>query len=81
MSGHSHSHGCDGDDNHDDTPEMGLQYSLYTKIDVVNVECLNEVRENSGKDVFKPWEDRLNFEKVIRARPILPLLWRLGSQI
>jgi hypothetical protein len=57
-------HGCDGDHNHDETPEMGLQYSLYSKIDLANVECLNEKREGSGKDVFKAWEDRLDFEKV-----------------
>lgn len=63
MSGHSHG-GCDGDHNHDDTPEMGLQYSLFTKIDLQNLECLNEAVEDSGKSVFKPWEDRLNFEKV-----------------
>lgn len=65
MSSHGHSHGgCDGDHNHDDTPEMGVQYSLFTKIDIENLECLNEATENSGKDVFKPWEERLNFEKV-----------------
>jgi hypothetical protein len=62
MSGHRH--GCDGDHNHDETPEMGLQYSLYSKIDLRNLECLNEKREGSGKEVFKAWEDRLNFEKV-----------------
>jgi hypothetical protein len=65
MSGHNH--GCDGDDNHDDTPEMGLQYSLYSKIDTGNLECLNEKIEGSGKDVFKAWEDRMNFEKVSYA--------------
>jgi hypothetical protein len=62
MSGHRH--GCDGDHNHDETPEMGLQYSLYSKIDLRNLECLNEKCEGSGKDVFKAWEDRLDFEKV-----------------
>jgi hypothetical protein len=62
MSGHRH--GCDGDHNHDETPEMGLQYSLYSKIDLGNLECLNEKCEGSGKDVFKAWEDRLDFEKV-----------------
>jgi hypothetical protein len=62
MSGHRH--GCDGDDNHDETPEMGLQYSLYSKIDIGNLECLNEKIEGSGKDVFKAWENRMDFEKV-----------------
>ena len=62
MSGHRH--GCDGDHNHDETPEMGLEYSLYSKINLEDVECLNEKREGSGKDVFKAWENRLDFEKV-----------------
>ena len=62
MSGHRH--GCDGDHNHDETPEMGLQYSLYSKIDIGNLECLNEKVEGSGKSVFKAWENRLDFEKV-----------------
>jgi hypothetical protein len=62
MAGHRH--GCDGDHNHDETPEMGVQYSLYSKIELASVECLNEKREGSGKDVFKAWEDRLDFEKV-----------------
>lgn len=66
--GHGHGHGCDGDDNHDDTPETGLQYSLFKKIDSENLECLNERVENSGKQVFRAWEDRLNSEKVISLR-------------
>ncbi|KDR10778.1 PITH domain-containing protein GA19395 [Zootermopsis nevadensis] len=65
MSGHRH--GCDGDHNHDETPEMGLQYSLYSKIDLENLECLNEKSEGSGKNVFKVWEDRLNFEKYVES--------------
>ncbi|PSN35463.1 PITH domain-containing protein [Blattella germanica] len=65
MSGHKH--GCDGDHNHDETPEMGLQYSLFSKIDVANLECLNEKVEETGKSVFKPWEERLNFEKFVES--------------
>lgn len=57
-------HSCVGDSKHDDTPEMGVEYSLYSKIDLQNLECLNEASEGSGKNVFKPWEDRLNFDTV-----------------
>lgn len=64
MHGHGHSHSCEGDANKDETPEMGMEYSLYTKIDLENMECLNEKVPLSGKSVFKPWEDRLDFEKV-----------------
>lgn len=60
----SHGHSCDGDHDHDETPELGLQYSLYSKIDKDNLECLNESVEGSGKTVFKPWEERLDFNTV-----------------
>lgn len=65
MAPHGHGkHSCDGGHDHDDTPEMGVQYSLYSKIDKENLECLNETTEGSGKTVFKPWEERLNFDAV-----------------
>lgn len=73
MSDHQHGHGCgcghgaaglQGE-------ELGLQYSLYQKIDLENVTCLNEAAENSGKLVFKPWEQRKDRDKV---KIILPFL-------
>lgn len=60
----AHQFSCEGDHDHDNTPEMGIQYSLYAKIDKDNLECLNESVEGSGKTIFKPWEERLNFETV-----------------
>lgn len=57
-------HHCDGEHNHDDSPEMGIQYSLYEKIDKENLQCLNEATEGSGKNIFKPWENRLDFSLV-----------------
>ncbi|KAK6632447.1 hypothetical protein RUM44_007489 [Polyplax serrata] len=66
MSGHSHNR-CDGDDKHDDTPEMGIEYSLFKKIDSDNLECLNEKIQHSGKDVFKSWENRLNTDKFVES--------------
>jgi hypothetical protein len=62
---HNHGGHCCGeeDHSHDDT-ELGIQYSLYKHIDTENVECLNETVDGSGKTIFKPWEDRLNKEKV-----------------
>ena len=73
MSSHNHgSGGCGGHGHghsHDAQPglngeEFGVQYSLYQKIDLENVSCLNEEVEGSGKNVFKPWEDRKNRDKV-----------------
>lgn len=57
-------HRCDCGDSHSET-DLGLQYNLYQKIDFENVECLNEYQENTGKSVFKPWEERLNRDKVL----------------
>merc|ERR1719445_3004697 len=45
--------------------ESGLSYSLYQKIDMANLTCLNEEVEDSGKTVFKPWESRLDREKFV----------------
>lgn len=60
-----HGKSCSADANHHhDSPEMGIQYSLYTKINKNNLECLNESVEGTGKNVFKPWEERLYPEKV-----------------
>lgn len=64
MAHHGHSHSCEGDANKDETPEMGMEYSLYKYIDFNNLECLNEKSPQSGKLVFKPWEQRLDFDKV-----------------
>lgn len=57
-------HTCEGDHDHDDSPELGIKYSLYQKIDKENVECLNEATEGSGKSILKAWEDRLDFSTV-----------------
>lgn len=61
--GHPHGHCSDHAHEHEDL-ERGTMFSLYTKIHIDRVECLNEVTEGSGKEVFKAWENRLNFEKV-----------------
>jgi len=71
---HGHSHGgscgggCNGDHDHQhDSPEMGVEYSLYTKIDKDNLTCLNEAVDGSCKNIFKPWEERLNFETFVES--------------
>ncbi|GLV46182.1 uncharacterized protein CBL_02899 [Carabus blaptoides fortunei] len=76
MSPHGH-HGCDGGHDHDDTPEMGIQYSLFEKIDKDNLECLNEVEEGSGKRIFKPWEERLNFDICVESDADEELLFNI----
>lgn len=63
---HGHGEGCAHESSDSDyLKEIGIQYSLYTKIDVDNLECLNESVEGSAKFIFKPYEERLNFDKVM----------------
>ena len=48
----------------------GVEYSLYSKIVMDDVECLNEAEENSGRAVFKAWEDRMDKAKVRQRQGI-----------
>lgn len=66
---HDHHHHGEGGCAHESSDsdylkEIGIQYSLYTKIDLANLECLNEAEEGSAKNVFKPYEEKMNFEAV-----------------
>ncbi|EFA03260.1 PITH domain-containing protein CG6153 [Tribolium castaneum] len=72
-----HGRCCEGDHQHRDTPEMGVEYSLYTKIDKNNLECLNEATEGTGKTVFKPWEERLNFDVYVESDADEELLFNI----
>ncbi|KAF0310146.1 PITH domain-containing protein [Amphibalanus amphitrite] len=68
MGGHDdhHHHGdCAHEDTGVDPSEMGIMYSLYQKIDIDHVVCLNEQEEESGKTIFKAWENRLDKEKYV----------------
>ena len=64
--GHSHGHGgCDHGQAGKVGEEQGLAYSLFQRIDMNNLTCLNEETDDSGKTVFKPWESRLDREKFV----------------
>lgn len=62
---------CDHDHDHDGCCQHGddieVAYSLYQKIDLDNVECLNERVDGSGVKVFKPWNERLNTENYVES--------------
>jgi len=65
---HRCSGGCNGDHVHqDDTPEMGIEYSLFRRIDKENLTCLNERQDGSGKTIFKPWEERVVMDTVVES--------------
>lgn len=63
---HHHQHGnCAHESTDSDyLKESGIQYSLYEKIDMENLECLNEEEDGSAKNVFKPWDQRLDGRAV-----------------
>ncbi|XP_037085189.1 PITH domain-containing protein GA19395-like [Pollicipes pollicipes] len=79
MGGHDHHHGgdCEHENNGIDPSEMGIMYSLYQKIDIDHVVCLNEEEEDSGKHVFKAWEDRLDKEKFVDSDADEELLFNI----
>lgn len=61
---HAHGHHCEcGQETK--TENLAELYNLYSKIDMENLECLNEAVENSVKSVFRPWDQRLDSTKVI----------------
>jgi len=59
CTGHSHDH------DHED--QLGL--SLLTYIDLPQVYCLNEHRENAGSNILKPYTERLSLEPNLRSPP------------
>ncbi|KAG0196884.1 hypothetical protein BGX28_009643 [Mortierella sp. GBA30] len=67
--GHGHGHGHDDHDHdHDESPETGLVHeSLYQRIDHDNVQCLNESEPNAGRDVLKPWHEKMDDTKHLES--------------
>lgn len=60
MAHHHHHHCCHGGDHSHGEEDPAVLYSLYKRIDLLNVQCYNESEEGAGRGVFKPWEERLN---------------------
>lgn len=65
---------CNCGEIHSHEVELGVKYNLYGKIDKNGAECLNELEEGSGISVFKPWEDRLNCDKVLKMNDNVHLI-------
>ncbi|KAI9208443.1 galactose-binding domain-like protein [Polychytrium aggregatum] len=57
---HDHEHDHDG-------PDRGLESSLFNKIDIEHVRCLNESVDGAGKAVFKHWIDRFDTSKAVTS--------------
>lgn len=67
---HNHPHhDCGGGCSHgtDSSADLGVAYSLYTKIDLDKLQCLNESVDGSGKKIFKPWHERKTFDVYLES--------------
>jgi hypothetical protein len=69
--GHGHGHGCCSSEHQHDhnvsDAERGNLYSLYQKIDISKVQCLNEAVDESCQKIFKPWHERLDTTKYVQS--------------
>ncbi|XP_069613248.1 PITH domain-containing protein 1 isoform X2 [Ranitomeya imitator] len=75
--GHSHGGGCACGAERLETPERGLEYGLYKKIDLHRLQCLNESLEGSGKGVFKAWEERGDRSRFVESDDDAELLFNI----
>ncbi|KAG8587944.1 hypothetical protein GDO81_005829 [Engystomops pustulosus] len=75
--GHSHAGGCACGAERTETPERGLEYGLYQKIDIYKLQCLNESVEGSGKGVFKAWEERGDRSRFVESDDDAELLFNI----
>ena len=64
---HDHNQTCSHEADNEDSLEMGIEYSLYQKIDIENLQVLNEEVEGSGKTIFKPYDERLDFSRYVNS--------------
>ena len=78
----AHGHNCNGscDHSHDDPAgdSVGVAYSLYSKIDLNRLECLNEAVDGSAKTIFKPWNERLDNENYVESDADEELLFNIA---
>ena len=63
MCSHGHSHDCEALHSGGE----GSRYELFQQIDLENVECLNEEVDESGKTVFKNWDEHLDVTKFVES--------------
>jgi len=77
----SHTHSCGAGCEHGQAgalgEESGLEYSLYLRVDFERLTCLNETTENSGRKVFKAWENRLDKEDFVESDADEELLFNI----
>lgn len=42
----------------------GTEWNLFSRIDLENLQCLNEEIDGSCKKIFRAWDDRLKTDNV-----------------
>lgn len=72
-------HNCNhpGTCDHEPAAEDSLQCSLYSRIDLENVQCLNETVDGSCRKIIRPWEDRLSREHSVESDSDQDLLFNI----
>jgi hypothetical protein len=71
---------CDHDHDHNGACDHGdesISFSLYQKINTVNLECLNELTDGTGARVFKPWSERLSNDVFVESDCDAELLFNI----
>lgn len=60
------SHNCNKENcDHQSANDQSEEWNLVCKIDLENLQCLNEETDGSCKKIFRSWEDRLIREHVL----------------
>ncbi|KAJ1875626.1 PITH domain-containing protein 1, partial [Coemansia sp. RSA 486] len=75
--GHSHGHGHHDhshDHSHDAAADTGFSDSLFSKVNIDLVRCLNESTPDAIKQVFKPYHRRLDTTQFVSSDPDDPEL-------
>lgn len=52
---------------HEPTTDDASEWNLNTRIDLENLQCLNEEIDGSCKKIFRSWDDRLNREYIVKS--------------
>jgi len=74
---HDHNHGG-GSHSHEPPPDLVPGDSLYSRIYLERVRCLNERVEGMARSIIKPWDQRLDTEKVSCLRRGISLMILIG---
>jgi len=74
---HDHNHGG-GAHSHEPPPDSIPGDSLYSRIYLERVRCLNEHVEGMARSIIKPWDQRLDTEKVSYLRRVISLMILVG---